>query len=75
MIPENQVELLAIHWFQGTGWNDADGVVIALVGGAADGEAFRARAWRRETMPWQVRRRDAWIDPAFVRHAMEKVVA
>lgn len=65
MIPENQVEPIAIHWFQGTGWNDARGVAIAPAGVPADREDFRAAAWRR----------DAWMGPAFVRQALEEVVA
>jgi len=41
MITEDQLEQLAIHWFQDTGWNHVHGAVIAPEGVAAEREALR----------------------------------
>ena len=41
MIAEDQLELLAIQWFQDTGWNYVHGAVIAPEGVAAEREALR----------------------------------
>lgn len=42
MITEDQLEQLAIQWFQDTDWNYAYGAVIAPEGVAAEREDFRA---------------------------------
>ena len=42
MITEDQLEQLAIQWFQETGWNYVHGAVIAPEGVAAEREDFRA---------------------------------
>jgi hypothetical protein len=42
MITEDQLEQLAIQWFQDTGWNHVHGAVIAPEGVAAEREDFRA---------------------------------
>lgn len=42
MITEDQLEQLAIQWFQGTGWNFVHGAVIAPEGVAAEREDFRS---------------------------------
>jgi hypothetical protein len=42
MISEDQLEQLAIQWFQDTGWNYVHGAVIAPEGVAAEREDFRA---------------------------------
>jgi hypothetical protein len=42
MITEDQLEQLAIQWFQDTGWNYVHGAVIAPEGVAAEREDFRA---------------------------------
>ena len=42
MITEDQLEQLAIQWFQDTGWNYIHGAVIAPEGLAAEREDFRA---------------------------------
>ncbi len=44
MITEDQLEQLAIQWFQDTGWNYVHGAVIAPEGVAAEREDFRAVA-------------------------------
>ena len=41
MITEDQLEQLAIQWFQDTGWNYVHGAVIAPEGVAAEREALR----------------------------------
>ncbi len=41
MITEDQLEQLAIQWFQDTGWNHVHGTVIAPEGAAAQREALR----------------------------------
>ena len=41
MITEDQLEQLAIQWFQDTGWNYIHGAVIAPEGVAAEREALR----------------------------------
>jgi hypothetical protein len=41
MITEDQLEHLAIQWFQDTGWNHVHGAVIAPEGVAAEREALR----------------------------------
>jgi hypothetical protein len=41
MITEDQLEQLAIQWFQDTGWNHVHGAVIAPEGVAAEREALR----------------------------------
>jgi type I restriction enzyme, R subunit len=41
MITEDQLEQLAIQWFQDTGWNYVHGAVIAPEGVAADGSPFQ----------------------------------
>jgi hypothetical protein len=53
MITEDQLEQLAIQWFQDTGWNYVHGAVIAPEGVAAEREDFRA-ARRRVAMPGRV---------------------
>jgi type I restriction enzyme R subunit len=40
MITEDQLEQLAIQWFQDTGWNYVHGSVIAPEGVAAEREEF-----------------------------------
>jgi type I restriction enzyme R subunit len=40
MITEDQLEQLAIQWFQDTGWNHVHGAVIAPEGVAAEREAL-----------------------------------
>jgi len=42
MITEDQLEQLAIQWFQDTGWTYVHGAVIAPEGVAAEREDFRA---------------------------------
>ena len=42
MITEDQLELLAIQWFQETGWTHVPGAVITPEGVAAEREDFRA---------------------------------
>jgi hypothetical protein len=42
MITEDQLEQLAIQWFQDTGWAYVHGAVIAPEGVAAEREDFRA---------------------------------
>jgi type I restriction enzyme R subunit len=42
MITEDQLEQLAIRWFQDTGWNYVHGAVIAPEGVAVELEDFRA---------------------------------
>jgi type I restriction enzyme R subunit len=42
MITEDQLEQLAIQWFQDTGWNYVHGAVIAPEGVAAEREALRS---------------------------------
>lgn len=42
MITEDQLEQLAIQWFQGTGWNFVHGAVIAPEGAASEREDFRS---------------------------------
>ncbi len=42
MITEDQLEHLAIQWFQDTGWNYVHGAVIAPEAVAAEREDFRA---------------------------------
>ncbi len=42
MITEDQLEQLAIQWFQDSGWNYIPGTVIAPEGVAAEREDFRA---------------------------------
>ena len=42
MITKDQLEELAIQWFQDTGWNYVHGAVIASEGVAAEREDFRA---------------------------------
>jgi hypothetical protein len=59
MITEDQLEQLAIQWFQDTGGNYVHGAVIAPEGVAAEREDFRAVARRRDAMPGQVSRRFA----------------
>jgi hypothetical protein len=44
MITEDQLEQLAIQWFQDTGWNYVHGAVIAPEGVAAEREALRTLA-------------------------------
>ncbi len=41
MITEDQLEQLAIQWFQDTGWNHVHGAVIAPEGVAAEREDLR----------------------------------
>ncbi len=41
MITEDQLEQLAIQWFQDTGWNHVHGAVIAPEGVAGEREALR----------------------------------
>ena len=41
MITEDQLEQLAIQWFQDTGWNHVHGAVIAPEGVAVEREALR----------------------------------
>jgi len=41
MITEDQLEQLALQWFQDTGWNYVHGAVIAPEGVAAEREALR----------------------------------
>jgi len=40
MITEDQLEQLAIQWFQDTGWNYGNGKVISPVGEAPEREIF-----------------------------------
>jgi len=47
MITEDQLEQLAIQWFQDTGWNHVHGAVIAPESVAAEREDFRAVVWTR----------------------------
>ena len=42
MITEDQLEQLAIQWFQDTGWSYVNGKVISPEGEAAEREDFRA---------------------------------
>jgi len=42
MITEDQLEQLAIQWFQDTGWNYVNGKVISPEGEAPEREDFRA---------------------------------
>jgi len=42
IITDDQLEQLAIPWFQDTGWNYVHGAVIAPEGVAAEREDFRA---------------------------------
>ena len=42
MIAEDQLEQLAIQWFQDTGWSYVNGTVISPEGEALEREDFRA---------------------------------
>lgn len=42
MITEDQLEQLAIQWFQGTGWSYMNGTVISPEGEAPEREEFSA---------------------------------
>ena len=42
MITEDQLEQLAIHWFQDTGWTYAHGASLAPQGAASEREDFRS---------------------------------
>ena len=66
MITEDQLEQLAIQWFQDTGWNYVHGAVIAPEGVAAEREVLRTltpalsqRAREKEGRVAEVRRRVA----------------
>jgi hypothetical protein len=74
MITEDQLEQLAIQWFQDTGWTYVHGAVIAPEGVAAEREDFRA-ARRRDAMPWQVWRRGARMGQTVVGQELEELFA
>ena len=68
MITEDQLEQLAIQWFQDTGWNYVHGAVIAPEGVAAEREDFRAVVLKGRLA--EVRLRDAM--PGQVLHVVTK---
>ena len=75
MITEDQLEQLAIQWFQDTGWNHVHGAVIAPEGVAAEREALRTLTpalshGEKEEDGRLVRRRDAM--PGRVSHVVTK---
>jgi type I restriction enzyme R subunit len=69
MITEDQLEQLAIQWFQDTGWNYVHGAVIAPEGVAAEREDFRAVVLKGR-LAEAVRR----LNPKLPESAVEKVV-
>jgi type I site-specific restriction-modification system R (restriction) subunit len=69
MITEDQLEQLAIQWFQDTGWNYAPGAVIAPEGMAAEREDFRAVVLKGR-LAEAVRR----LNPKLPESAVEEVV-
>ena len=69
MITEDQLEQLAIQWFQDTGWNYVSGAVIAPEGVAAEREDFRAVVLKGR-LAEAVRR----LNPKLPESAVEEVV-
>ena len=69
MITEDQLEQLAIQWFQDTGWNYVHGAVIAPDGVAAEREDFRAVVLKGR-LAEAVRR----LNPKLPESAVEEVV-
>jgi type I restriction enzyme R subunit len=69
MITEDQLEQLAIQWFQETGWTHVNGVVIAPEGVAAEREDFRAVVLKGR-LAEAVRR----LNPKLPEAAVEEVV-
>jgi type I restriction enzyme R subunit len=69
MINEDQLEQLAIQWFQDTGWNYVHGAVIAPEGVAAEREDFRAVVLKGR-LAEAVRR----LNPKLPKSAVEEVV-
>jgi type I restriction enzyme R subunit len=69
MITEDQLEQLAIQWFQETGWNYVHGAVIAPEGVAAEREDFRAVVLKGR-LAEAVRR----LNPKLPESAVEEVV-
>jgi type I restriction enzyme R subunit len=69
MITEDQLEQLAIQWFQDTGWNHVHGAVIAPEGVAAEREDFRAVVLKGR-LAEAVRR----LNPKLPESAVEEVV-
>jgi type I restriction enzyme, R subunit len=69
MITEDQLEQLAIQWFQDTGWNYVHGAVIAPEGVAAEREDFRAVVLKGR-LAEAVRR----LNPKLPESAVEEVV-
>jgi type I restriction enzyme R subunit len=77
MITEDQLEQLAIQWFQDTGWNHVQGAVIAPEGVAAEREVLRTltpalsqRAREEDGRLAEVRRRVAM--PGQVSHVFTR---
>lgn len=69
MITEDQLEQLAIQWFQDTGWNYVHGALIAPEGVAAEREDFRAVVLKGR-LAEAVRR----LNPKLPESAVEEVV-
>jgi hypothetical protein len=69
MITEDQLEQLAVQWFQNTGWNYVHGAVIAPEGVAAEREDFRAVVLKGR-LAEAVRR----LNPKLPESAVEEVV-
>jgi type I site-specific restriction-modification system R (restriction) subunit len=69
MIAEDQLEQLAIQWFQDTGWNHIHGAVIAPEGVAAEREDFRAVVLKGR-LAEAVRR----LNPKLPESAVEEVI-
>jgi type I restriction enzyme R subunit len=69
MITEDQLEQLAIQWFQDTGWNYVHGAVIAPEGVAAEREDFREVVLKGR-LAEAVRR----LNPKLPESAVEEVV-
>ena len=60
MITEDQLEQLAIQWFQDTGWNYVHGAVIAPEGVAVEREDRGTSNIERRTLSIKGKRRGAW---------------
>ena len=69
MITEDQLEQLAIRWFEETGWTYVHGAVIAPEGVAAEREDFRAVVLKGR-LAEMVRR----LNPKLPESAVEEVV-
>lgn len=69
MITDDQLEQLAIQWFQDTGWSYIHGNVIAPEGDAAERKNFRAVVLKGR-LAEEVRR----LNPKLPESALEEVV-